>query len=357
MKIGDKVRFLNAVGGGEIVGFQDKHTVLVRDADGFDVPTLATEVVVVTTDALNFVRPGLPDRSSAPAATAAEEAPPPDLADLPVTFRPRPQERRGADALHLTLAFVPTRLQQLSQSRFEAYLINDCNYFLHCLLLRQEGDAQRLVFDGTLEPNTKLLLDEMSYDRLAEWERLTVQCLAYKTDKAFRPKPTADVALRIDTTKFYKLHAFRPSDFFESPALLFDILRDDRPVRPVNFDAEAMQQALSGAAPQPTDRPAAPAPSPAEAPEVIDLHAAELLDTTAGMTSKDILDYQLRVFRETMEAHRKDVGRRLVFIHGKGNGVLRNALLQELNKRFKTCTAQDASFREYGFGATLVTIR
>ena len=40
MKIGDKVRFLNEVGGGTVAGFQDKNTVLVRDEDGFDVPVL-----------------------------------------------------------------------------------------------------------------------------------------------------------------------------------------------------------------------------------------------------------------------------------------------------------------------------
>ena len=38
MKIGDKVRFLNEVGGGKVTGFQGKDIVLVEDADGFDIP-------------------------------------------------------------------------------------------------------------------------------------------------------------------------------------------------------------------------------------------------------------------------------------------------------------------------------
>ncbi|HIU88858.1 MAG TPA: DUF2027 domain-containing protein, partial [Candidatus Caccomonas pullistercoris] len=50
MKIGDKVRFLNEVGGGTVAGFQDKNTVLVRDEDGFDVPVLIRECVVIGTD-------------------------------------------------------------------------------------------------------------------------------------------------------------------------------------------------------------------------------------------------------------------------------------------------------------------
>ena len=57
-----------------------------------------------------------------------------------------------------------------------------------------------------------------------------------------------------------------------------------------------------------------------------------------------------------MEQHKNQKGKKIVFIHGKGQGVLRNALLRELTHKYKKCTSQDASFREYGFGATLVTI-
>ncbi|MDE6770914.1 MAG: Smr/MutS family protein, partial [Muribaculaceae bacterium] len=46
----------------------------------------------------------------------------------------------------------------------------------------------------------------------------------------------------------------------------------------------------------------------------------------------------------------------IVFIHGKGEGVLRKAVLDLLKKEYPKAELQDASFREYGFGATLVTI-
>lgn len=47
MNIGDKVRFLNDVGGGKITGFRPGGIVLVEDEDGFDVPILQNEVVVI----------------------------------------------------------------------------------------------------------------------------------------------------------------------------------------------------------------------------------------------------------------------------------------------------------------------
>ena len=74
------------------------------------------------------------------------------------------------------------------------------------------------------------------------------------------------------------------------------------------------------------------------------------------MQPKDILEYQLKVFHSTMEKYQKESGRRIVFIHGKGDGVLRNAVLKELKAKYRHCTYQDASFREYGFGATMVVI-
>ncbi len=46
-----------------------------------------------------------------------------------------------------------------------------------------------------------------------------------------------------------------------------------------------------------------------------------------------------------------------MFIHGKGEGVLRRAIINELTYKYKSYTYQDASFQEYGYGATMVTIR
>ena len=47
MKIGDKVRFLNSVGGGIVKRFSGKDQVMVEDEDGFEIPALVRECVVV----------------------------------------------------------------------------------------------------------------------------------------------------------------------------------------------------------------------------------------------------------------------------------------------------------------------
>ncbi len=380
VKIGDKVRFLNDVGGGTITGFQGKDIVLVADEDGFEIPTLVTEVVAVETDDYNIAKvvdgkkkgknnEDKPTPTSVKNALAVnddeEEEEETDIADQELTYKPMAQERRGANELNLCLAFVPKRVKEISDTPFEVYLVNDCNYYIHYTLLNYEGKACQVRHEGEIAPNTKVYLEELLHNRLEEWERITIQTLAFKRDKVFFPKPTYSVNLRIDGTKFYKLHAFQPSVFFNTPALTYDILKDDRAVRPMFVDADELREAMQTPEEQLSTEPQ-PRISGAEkratrkqdrnAIVEVDLHAHELLDTMVGLEPRDILEYQIKVFRDTMNAHLKNHGCRIVFIHGKGEGVLRNALLKELRTHYKQCRVQDASFREYGYGATMVTI-
>jgi len=180
----------------------------------------------------------------------------------------------------------------------------------------------------------------------------------FKRDKAFAPKQPMSIDIRLDLTKFYKLHTFRPSIFFDEQVMELPLVVDDQPIRPLSFSAQQLQNAMQekgDAAPKTPKKQPARKLDPHATIEV-DLHAHELLDTTAGMQPIDIKEYQLKKFRETMDAHLKEKGRRLVFIHGKGDGVLRKAILDELKRKYPRCEAQDASFQQYGFGATLVIV-
>ena len=53
IKVGDKVKFLNDVGGGTVTGFVSKNMVNVSDEDGFEVPYPISELVNVSAPELN----------------------------------------------------------------------------------------------------------------------------------------------------------------------------------------------------------------------------------------------------------------------------------------------------------------
>lgn len=362
MKIGDKVRFLSEVGGGIVSGFQGKDMVLVEDADGFDIPMPVKECVVIDTDDYNMKRkPAAPAPKpggageKAKGASAKGRPDEDDEDERPITYRPA--ERKGGDVLNVMLAFVPQDLKAISATAFDAYLINDSNFTLYFTYLTAEGSNWRVRSHGRVEPNTKFYIEEFDRSVLNELERVAVQCVAFKDNKSFLFKPAVSVELRIDTVKFYKLHTFRESIFFEEPSLIYDIVKDDVPAKQVFVSADDIKDALL--------KKKSPEPKPARQAQPkkvkndileIDLHAHELLDTTAGMSNGEILDYQLGVFRKTLEEYKNKKGQRIVFIHGKGDGVLRKSILQELKYKYKHYESQDASFREYGFGATMVII-
>ena len=378
MKIGDKVRFLSDTGGGRISGFKGKNIVLVEDEDGFEIPTLASEVVVVETDDYNISKvhtSAVPNFKKPTTENNEKVEEDYDPADRPITFKMPVEERKGGDLLAAYLAFVPIDIKNMSSTNFETYFVNDCNYFMRFNYLVAEGNSWRLHYTAEAEPNTKLFVEEFSRDKLNEMEKIAIQVLSYKKDKGFLIKPVVDVKLRIDPVKFYKLHTFQDNDFFETPALLYTIVENDEPTKPLVLDAKKMKQKMyAGSDATDTNvknrdnsyvRRYENNQSKGKAPVrkqngdivVVDLHASEVLDSTAGLTNSDILNYQLDVFHRTLEEYKNKKGQKIVFIHGKGDGVLRQAIIQQLKYKYKKYSFQDASFQEYGYGATQVTIR
>ena len=372
MKIGDKVRFLFETGGGIVKGFQGKDIVLVEDENGFSIPMLIRECVAIDTNEYNFEKKSVkaspnPSQGGESQGTqkkgdfsSVSNAQSSSMAESPLLGRGR-GEAPGREKLNVALAFVPVDIKQISTTIFEAYIVNDSNYYVSYLYASPTAGGMKLRSQGIIEPNTKLFIEEFGREQLNELERVNIQLFAFKQEKNYMKKPAVDVELRIDTVKFYKLHTFNTDSlFFEEPALVYDIVRDDRPVRQVFVEADELKEALLKKTRE-DNRPAR-TPQPARKQKAdntieVDLHIHELLDNTNGMSNSDMLNYQLDVFRKTMDEYRSKKNQRLVFIHGKGEGVLRNALLKELKSKYGSCISQDASFREYGFGALLVIIK
>lgn len=382
IKIGDKVRFLNAVGGGKVVGFQDKNIVLVEEEDGFETPVLANEIVVVeagddmakamskeekkksagtTTQSLHAaMNQGLDDEDEAEIKTSTNTR---KTDDAP--YFTDDLDSADGEKINISLAFMPVTEDKLQNTDFDLYLINDDNYFVSFFISTKddssfENEEERWVLreQGTIEPHTRLLLNRITNGHAGDWERINVQAIAFKDKRSFVQKPAFNASLHLSPTRLYKQNAFTANDYFDRNALVLAVVKDDRQAAPTAISAESIEEAIM-------TKPAEKAPALKTRIEKkekkddileIDLHIDKLLDDTTGMQPKDILDYQVSKFRQTMEAHKKEKGKRIVFIHGKGEGVLRKELWKRLTLEYPSCDKQDASFLRYGFGATMVTI-
>lgn len=352
MKIGDKVRFLNSIGGGVVKGFQGKEIVLVEDEDGFEIPALIRECVIIEPAKDVQVRQqNLPQQ-------VVQTAVKPTAHTQPAEEEYIPHETKEGELLTVCLAYLPIDRKNLSNTGHECYLINDSNYFLSFSYMSRAENGWLGRSIGTIEPNTKLFLEEFEKADLNDMERVCLQFFAYKKGKPFDIKNTFSVDLRIDTVKFYKLHSFRDNDYFDEDALIYYLVRKDLPEKELKISAEEIELAMKEKEParRPRIEPIRKREQDNHILEV-DLHAVKLLDNTTGLSPGDILEYQLSKFREAMDQNQKKKGKKIVFIHGKGDGVLKNAILKELQTKYKSVYYQDASFREYGYGATMVTIK
>lgn len=355
-KIGDTVRFLNDVGGG-IVKKIVNNLAYVEDNDGFETPVPLRECVVVATatpekkiseTTVSKIQSELPQTPSKAKDNEADK-------EEPII------ETAGGDKLNVVLAFEAHDLKRLSQSGFDAYLVNDSNYYLYfTFATRNDNENQWTArYAGVVEPNFQLLIDELAVEDLPMIDRAAVQIIAFKRDKDYILKAPIAYETRIDTSKFARLHCFHDNVYFDQPVIAYDIIVDDvaqlrsAVVSPETFEKPKEEKTKS----RPVNRRAVSIKAQKNTdPLVIDLHISELLDSISGMSNADMLNYQIDKFRQVMDENLRYSGRRIVFIHGKGEGVLRQALLKELNYRYKGCAVQDASFREYGYGATQVTI-
>ena len=365
---GDIVRFLNDVGGGRVSRVAG-NMAYVEDEDGFETPVLVRECVVVQKAAdvkaaekarKEPVFASKPEPKATAPAAPKQEAKPKVVETVPVL---EDEEVEGGDILNVVLAFEAENLKELGHSDYDAYLVNDSNYYLYFNLSTRADDSKEwtMRYAGVVEPNIQLLLGTFDSADIATFDNIAVQYIAFKRSREFALKQPALVEHRADTTKFFKLHCFRENPYFDTPVIAFDIVTDDKPFSPKpivdsrKLETEMMNKKRSDMRPV-RKRVSKPKAAPGEI-LVVDLHIAELVDSTRGLSNADMLNLQVDKFREVMDANLRNFGQKIVFIHGKGEGVLRQALMKELNHRYKGHDVQDASFQEYGYGATQVTIR
>lgn len=352
-QIGDMVRFLNSVGGGRIVRIEGNMAYV--DEDGFETPVLLRECVVVGQS-----QPAAPKES--PAVTRIPSPPTKEMIPAPADPVPAPEEVAGGDKLNLVLGYEPADIKRISTTTFDTYLVNDSNYYLYFTYLsRDDAGGWTTRYAGIVEPNIQLFIEELQRDDLSRMSRIAVQCVAFKRDKEFALKSPVNVELKFDATRFFRLHCFRPNDYFERDVIAYEIVKNDEPLRQMNISHESLETAIKEKGDRQRRRPVTKKPrsgrSSGSGVLEIDLHIDELVDTKAGLSNTDMLNLQVDEFRRVMDENLRNKGKKIVFIHGKGDGVLRNALMKELRHRYKGHDVQDASFREYGFGATQVTIR
>ncbi|MCT4604395.1 MAG: DUF2027 domain-containing protein [Marinifilum sp.] len=340
INIGDKVRFLNDIGGGIVTKIIDANTVMVlNDEDEFEIPSLKKNLVVV--------EPAGGEQSSQQQTTSIGS----DSSNISKTTQPLFVEKE-----EVYIAFVPREGYTPTESPLELYLINDTNHILLYGFYDQKGNKMEGQTAGNLDPKSKILLTEYDTKELNELSNCFLQILFYKPGETEIKKPL-ERNIKVQPVKFYKSSSYKDNAYFYQNVILHKLTGENLERKMEELSQKEFKKVLreKESSGKVKNKPAN-IKGKDDIVEV-DLHINALIDSVTGLSNADILEYQMNKFHEIMREYQNSKGKRIVFIHGIGNGTLKKKVHDELRRKYKKHYQQDASFKEYGWGATMVTIR
>ena len=374
LKVGDRVRFINDVGGGTITRIIDRLTVAVMNQDGFEIPVLESEIILVdpdhdrtiskdqyqTTDRGNsFFLDSSKDENNTGHAIVKEQdsklSNEVDWLSEGVDFvgynRDNPDHE--GELIVFFLGLIPSERHGSGETEHEIYIVNDSPYrAFFTISLWKTGEVSPIKA-GFLPADTKEYVGPFVCSEYKGEITLNIQLILFKNIPYTLHKPL-NVDLSIDTKKLITRTGLAENDFFEEEALIIPIADSKKELILSTLTDKAVEGSIR-------EKERAPGPKPRKVePELIevDLHIQELVDNYSAMQSGEILELQLAHFTSSLDQGLKSrTTRKMVFIHGKGNGKLKNEIIDKLKREYPKLRYQDASFREYGFGATLVFLK
>ncbi|RLD80331.1 MAG: hypothetical protein DRJ15_07330 [Bacteroidetes bacterium] len=347
-KVGDKVKFLNETGGGVVSKIVSGSLVYVATTDGFELPTSTGDIIKME------------------AETKAEKMFSEDFdVDLSKTTGPDQSApsvnmlgrvKSGAEeAPGYFLAFVPSDQQWYITGDLEVRLINHTKNDIVYNLLLQDDEGQYFGFEyGSVEAGSSAEIEMIEREGLPGWTDGVIQILAHSEEHAYLPLQSA---FHIKASKFSSEGSYQESGLINEKAIIYR-LADLKSLKMVPGKHEVVKTEVEAVVVKAGEQQRETligkhAVGPHAA--VVDLHIGEIVDNIAGLSSHDMFLLQINYFVKTLESAMANNFRKLTYIHGIGNGVLKNAVITKL-KEYEGLQDKSASLAEFGHGAIDVLI-
>jgi len=361
LKKGDKVRFLNDVGGGVVIRIVDEKTVEILNEDEFEIPVLERDLVRISVSEKEIL---VEDDEKEEIYEEDEDFDFRNDREEPETeenFENTIEYIEGNDELELFAALVPTDNTNISESEVALYVINDSNFQAQAMAFELDDQDSTMIWNTSIESNTKVLVKTYSRNELGVFPKIRFQFLAFRYGK-FPNQDPLQKEIEVAPLKFYKSTSFIENDFFIEDAMIIKLNDEDLSSAYKNISNDDIRRVKKNQAE--TDKYADTLKGKFNVKKVhspikeIDLHIHEIIEDPKGMSNAEMLSEQMETFhRELAEGLKDNNIKKMVFIHGVGAGTLKSELRKSLTKDYPQLYFQDASFKEYGFGATMIIIR
>lgn len=348
---GDRVKFLNEKGSGSVTRLIDKQMVMVRTDDGFEYPVLRSELINTSIDesivrekdvnAGSEVESLVVDRGTEAVKTAGSQS---------------KETVRGP--VNVYLAVEPRSTGEPVGGEADILLVNDSSYMIlyHCSIRINENLCET-ISAGTIEPDTKIIIGTEHLDDLFGSGRgLGVSYIPFGNGRQPHLLPV-NQNMRPGREYMSTRAAYTENDFTDGDSWLVKI-ETGAVLTQVDELVSQLRDSIATIVPAKEEVRKTVVQSVKELnTEEVDLHIGEITEDVSGLAPGEILGIQIARFRTSLDGAIRARQKKIVFIHGTGEGKLKHEIRRIIDREYPRCNYQDASFREYGFGATMVIIR
>ncbi len=363
LKKGDRVRFLNDVGGGTVIRILDEKMVEIMNDDEFEIPVLAADLVKVSSLETGAFVEEKEEKEKDEDFDFRNDREEPELDDDEEEFDDSNSIEyiEGNDEVNVYAALVPLNTENITESEMALYVINDSNFQAQAMAFELDYEDSTMIWNVNLESNTKVLIKTYSRTELGVFPKIRFQFLFYRYGK-FPSQEPLQKEIEVAPLKFYKVGSFLENDYFEEDSIVIKLNEADLNKvysKISDDDFRKIKQAEKQ-----SDKIANQLKSKFLVSQTklgikeVDLHIHELLDDYRGLSNAEMLNVQMEKFHSELAIGLKNNDtKKMVFIHGVGAGTLKNELRKALQSDYPQLYFQDASFKEYGFGATMIILR
>ncbi len=346
-KPGDRVAFLNEKGGGIVSRIISENLVYVSIEDGFEIPYPLADLLKLGDGGADMTKP----------LAIEPEAVNPDLSPLFSAPNRVGQLPEGA-----YLAMVPQNQEKPLEGNLDFFLINHSDFeLLFGLYINHSGSFKGIEY-GFVEADSKLFLIQVERNQIEHWVNGLIQMVWFKPGKT-QPVQPASAPIIFKPVKVYKAESFQFDALLRKNAIMIKlVLLEELTIKPASFEITAENAKLLN------EKVSAGIRNTEQVQKIesfldkhkvddriaeVDLHINELVDSLAGLSNADMLKVQTDYFRRCMEQAEIEKMTKLIFIHGVGQGTLKNEIMRYL-RNTRGIEFFDAPYARYGLGATEV---
>lgn len=344
IKVGDRVKFLNDVGGGIVTRFIGKNMVNVENEDGFEIPCAVSELV--NTDAPGF------NKENAVKIEFQQEHSTEKKQQPEIT--PEGEIINGKNSPDFYFCLVPANSKNPVDGDIELYLVNDSNFIVLYHFSHFYDEKNVSVKHGTIPSNSRIVLESLGQNDLNNLPVFGFQLIYFQKEENDWHESISK-KFKINPVKFYKETSFSANRIFKTNAMVLQITQNILAAEIDKLTEDDFKKVVQ----QKTETTNIPKPVKQKNPDVVevDLHINQLIDNAYGLSKLEMLQLQKDRVESEMRSAMQSGIKKVIFIHGVGQGVLKQEIAKLLKTKFPKYRFQDASFQEYGYGATMVILR